>query len=94
MVERPPPRSIVDEFAVDLGFAPPLSEELPRSPITEEPQPQKPLPRPYLSRNRSTSSSTNTVTSPTLDSASVRTPTSPSAPMSPGVRDNGPMLRG
>lgn len=93
MVERAPPRSIVDDFAMDLGFVPPLLEEPPRSPITEELQPQKPLPRPYLSRNRSTSSSNNTAMSPTLDSPSVRTPTSPLVPMSPGTKDNGPVVK-
>lgn len=93
MVERPPPRSIVDDFAMDLGFVAPLPEEPPRSPITEEPQPQRPLPRPYLSRNRSTSSSINTAMSPTLDSPSLRTPTSPLVPMSPGTRDNGPVVK-
>ncbi|KAL4079887.1 hypothetical protein V8B97DRAFT_1928380 [Scleroderma yunnanense] len=93
MVERPPPRSIVDDFAMDLGLASPLAEEPPRSPITEEPQ--KPPPRPYLSRNRSTSAnSISTVTSPTVELPAARTPTSPSGPTLLEGKDNESMVRG
>ncbi|KAI6169874.1 hypothetical protein EDD17DRAFT_1785645, partial [Pisolithus thermaeus] len=86
MVERPPPRSIVDDFGMDLSLSPVISEEPPRSPIAEEPQSQKLPPRPYMSRNRSTSSnSVHTLTSPASES-NARTPTSPTGPLSPGGR--------
>ncbi|KAI6100340.1 hypothetical protein F5141DRAFT_1141856 [Pisolithus sp. B1] len=89
MVERPPPRSIVDDFGMDLSLSPVISEEPPRSPIAEEPQSQKLPPQPYLSRNRSTSSnSVHTLTSPTSES-NPRTPTSPTGPLSPGGRGSG-----
>ncbi|KAI5987226.1 hypothetical protein EDD15DRAFT_2469702, partial [Pisolithus albus] len=91
MVERPPPRSIVDDFGMDLTLSPIISEEPPRSPIitTEEPQSPKPPPRPYLSRNRSTSSNgVHGLTSPTSET-SARTPTSPTGPLSPGGRGSG-----
>lgn len=91
MVERPPPRSIVDDFGMDLSLSPIISEEPPRSPIitTEEPQSPKPPPRPYLSRNRSSSSNgVHALTSPTSET-SARTPTSPTGPLSPGGRGSG-----
>lgn len=89
MVERPPPRSIVDDFGMDLSLSPLVTEEPLRSPIAEELQPQKLPPRPYLSRNRSTSSNSNpTLTSPTSETH-IRTPTSPAGPLSPGGRGSG-----
>ncbi|KAH7890634.1 hypothetical protein F5I97DRAFT_1799297 [Phlebopus sp. FC_14] len=94
MVERPPPRGIIDEFGMELSIqTSPLNavDDAPYSPSAgtaspvDEPQPQRPPPRPYISRNRSSSS--NSV--PTLSSELMQSPSSPSAktptsPMSPG----------
>ncbi|KAI6040774.1 hypothetical protein EDC04DRAFT_2566656 [Pisolithus marmoratus] len=89
MVERPPPRSIVDDFGMDLSLSSVVSEGPPCSPSAEDPQSPKPPPRAYLSRNRSTSSnSAHTLTSPTSETSS-RTPTSPTGPLSPGGRGSG-----
>lgn len=76
MVDRPPPRSIVDEFGADI--TPP---DHPSSPVVPSPKPEepsKPPPRPYIPR-RSSSASTVTpksATSPDVTSSSKFT-TSP-----------------
>jgi len=87
MVERPPPRGIIiDEFGTELSVQTAPLEEAPHSPpATEEPQPQKLPPKPYISRNRSTSSNSlqtvSDIQSPI--SPTAKTPTSP-PPTSPG----------
>ncbi|KAF9238210.1 hypothetical protein BU15DRAFT_88452 [Melanogaster broomeanus] len=85
MVERAPPRGIIDDFGMELSVqTPPLEDASLSSPTTEDPQLQKVLPRPYLSRNRSTSTNSvqtvSDIQSPL--SPTGMTPTSP--PMSPG----------
>lgn len=54
MVERPPPRGIIDEFGMDLDMvAPEIASPPPGEPL-------RPPPRPYISRTRSTSSNGST----------------------------------
>ncbi|KAG2055296.1 RNI-like protein [Suillus hirtellus] len=80
MVERPPPRGIIDEFGMDLDVivpeiaSPPPGEAL------------RPPPRPYISRTRSTSSNgsmgdLHSPNSPTTMTA-ARSPMSPTFPAS------------
>lgn len=75
MVERPPPRPLVDEFGVELG-GPVREEPLPASPTSDEPK--KPPPRPYISRTRSSEiSPSSTIGRPQSPTRSVTLPTSP-----------------
>lgn len=80
MVERPPPRGIIDEFGMDLDIvAPEIASPPPGEPL-------RPPPRPYISRTRSTSSNGSTgdlhsPNSPTTMTA-ARSPTSPTSPAS------------
>ncbi|KAG1863171.1 hypothetical protein DFJ58DRAFT_715166 [Suillus subalutaceus] len=53
MVERPPPRGIIDEFGMDLDMIAPETASPPGEPL-------RPPPRPYISRTRSTSSNGST----------------------------------
>ncbi len=63
MVERPPPRPLVDEYGMEIE---PIPEHEAPSPSSPHPSPldTKPAPRPYLSRSRSSS----TTPSPVLPS--------------------------
>lgn len=54
MVERPPPRGIIDEFGMDLDMITPETASAPPG------EPLRPPPRPYISRTRSTSSNGST----------------------------------
>lgn len=80
MVERPPPRGIIDEFGMDLDMiTPEIASPSPGEPL-------RPPPRPYISRTRSTSSNGSTgdlhsPNSPTTTTA-ARSPTSPTPPSS------------
>ncbi|KAG1724709.1 uncharacterized protein EDB91DRAFT_1170321 [Suillus paluster] len=83
MVERPPPRGIIDEFGMDLDVSAPEAA----SPPTEEPL--RPSPRPYISRIRSTSSNGSTgdlhsPISPINSISAARSPTSPTSRPFPG----------
>jgi len=85
MVERPPPRAMQDGFAEDV-----VLELPPASPRVEGLDPQKPSPRPYVRRSRSSSSTTATLDTQNLPSLAERlqetfhTPTSgTSSPVSP-----------
>ncbi|KAG2357028.1 hypothetical protein BDR07DRAFT_1421401 [Suillus spraguei] len=80
MVERPPPRGIIDEFGMDMDM---ITPEIASPPPGE---PLRPPPRPYISRTRSTSSNGSTgdlhsPNSPTTTPA-ARSPTSPTPPSS------------
>ncbi|KAG2124709.1 hypothetical protein BD769DRAFT_1466747 [Suillus cothurnatus] len=54
MVERPPPRGIIDEFGMDLDMITPETTSPPPG------EPLRPPPRPYISRTRSASSNGST----------------------------------
>ena len=64
MVERPPPRPLVDEFGMEID----VSDQEPPPPVAPAEEAKKPPPRPYLSRSRSSSSSSLAVSfrSPTF----------------------------
>ncbi|PCH38969.1 RNI-like protein [Wolfiporia cocos MD-104 SS10] len=83
MVERPPPRALVDEFTGDL------LPERPVSPPTS-PQERKPPPRPYIRRSRSSSSANDSNAEPSTTETGVESPastaTSPTTPTSPSVQ--------
>ncbi|EIW75443.1 hypothetical protein CONPUDRAFT_112021 [Coniophora puteana RWD-64-598 SS2] len=88
MVERPPPRGFIDEYGMEINGPPsPLIganniENEPLSPLPNEQQPNKPVPRPYISRSRSASNSVEQLAPPTS------TPGSPSLgapPLSPSL---------
>jgi protein phosphatase 1 regulatory subunit 37 len=90
MVERPPPRPLIDEFGMDLDLT--LREEISpslHSPESPSEDPKKPTPRPYISRARSSeavSPTTGHPRSPSLRSPSpvVANPTSPVSPVVAG----------
>ena len=85
MVERPPPRPLVDdfgiEFAVNAANGSILEQEPPPpSPSMDSPtESTKPPPRPYVSRSRS-SSSLMGIISPTIGSPSEQQADSPLTP--------------
>ncbi|KIJ60815.1 hypothetical protein HYDPIDRAFT_31861 [Hydnomerulius pinastri MD-312] len=113
MVERPPPRGIIDEFGMELSIqtpplpldeqgllSPSLSSSSLASPMTsplpgadEQPQAQKPPPRPYISRVRSTSS--NSVIGVAAGDGGLASPVSPGvkSPTSPGGAGRGFSVR-
>lgn len=70
MVDRPPPRSIIDEFGADITPPDRPSSPVGMSPKPEEP-PAKPPPRPYIPRR---SSSASTVTPKSASSPVVTSP--------------------
>jgi len=84
MVERPPPRAVLDDFGAEIV------PELPVAPTS--PQPEKPPPRPYVRRSRSSSSTISTTDVPPEPSSlekidAVRTASPlPSTPTSPSVQ--------
>ncbi|KAF7984923.1 hypothetical protein HWV62_9827 [Athelia sp. TMB] len=61
MVERPPPRPLVDEYGMEMAGIP-RDDPVPASPTTEEPK--KPPPRPYISRSRSSEMTSSPTTGP------------------------------
>ncbi|KZT70603.1 RNI-like protein [Daedalea quercina L-15889] len=81
MVERPPPRAVLDDFGAEIA------PDLPLAPAS--PQLEKPPPRPYIRRSRSSSSTTDAPPEPPslekLDAARTASP-SPSTPTSPSVQ--------
>lgn len=85
MVERPPPRPLIDEFGMELDLIP--REEL--SPLLSPELPdetKKPAPRPYVSRARSSEAVSPTVghlRTPPLPSSSpiISSPVSPTSPI-------------
>jgi protein phosphatase 1 regulatory subunit 37 len=88
MVERPPPRPLIDEFGMELDLipreelSPLLSPELPD-------EPKKPAPRPYISRARSSEAVSPTAghpRTPLLPSSSpvILSPVSPTSPIVAG----------
>jgi len=80
MVERPPPRGIIDEFGVELDVSAPETA----SPQAEEPQ--RPPPRPYISRSRSSNGTTGDPQSPISPTNSMFVARSPTSPTSPASR--------
>lgn len=93
MVERPPPRPMVDEFGLEIPNTPngtiPEQDVLPSSPTVNS-ESNKPPPRPYVSRSRSSSSSILSVISPVLGSPSAQQVDSPTqSPLSPTLGSNG-----
>ncbi|KAJ7751788.1 hypothetical protein DFH07DRAFT_1032273 [Mycena maculata] len=94
MVERPPPRPLTDQFGIEIPEQEQQQqqqEEPPAAPQPASPVVDKPPPRPYISRSRSSSSSIMSMISPTISSftsaggqipeaTSPRTPSSPAAP--------------
>ncbi|KAJ7241653.1 hypothetical protein C8J57DRAFT_1192532 [Mycena rebaudengoi] len=98
MVERPPPRPLTDQFGIEI-LQPDLPLEAP-TPPPASPVVDKPPPRPYVSRSRSSSNSIMSLISPTLSSfsssgpiaesptGSPRTPSSPAfpSPLGAGAR--------
>jgi len=87
MVERPPPRAVGEGFMDDGMDIPPPLPQSPTSPTLES---KKPVPRPYIRRSRSSSSSTVTLDTQNVSSLAerlqetLRTPTSGTAsPVSP-----------
>jgi len=88
MVERPPPRPLVDEFGMELDLIP--REEL--SPLLSPELPdetKKPAPRPYISRARSSEAVSPVVghpRTPPLPSLSpiISSPVSPTSPIVAG----------
>ncbi|KAJ8514493.1 hypothetical protein ONZ45_g7986 [Pleurotus djamor] len=88
MVERPPPRPLLDEYGMEMaGPVQPLDAEPPSSPSVVSPSSDKPPPRPYISR-RSSSSSIMSLISPTLGSPKpdLDTAIPSSGTNSPGIR--------
>ncbi|TFY52667.1 hypothetical protein EVJ58_g9883, partial [Rhodofomes roseus] len=84
MVERPPPRAVLDDFGAEIA------PELPAGPAS--PQPEKLPPRPYIRRSRSSSSTLSTTDAQLeslslekVDAARTASP-SPSTPTSPSVQ--------
>ncbi|KAF9489856.1 RNI-like protein [Pleurotus eryngii] len=67
MVERPPPRPLLDEYGLEMNVHTPQpeAEALPVSPSPISPSQERPSPRPYISR-RSSASSIMSLISPTL----------------------------
>ncbi|GBE84362.1 hypothetical protein SCP_0603410 [Sparassis crispa] len=72
MVERPPPRAVVDDFGTEI---PPEPTPLPASPQDGKSFDLKLPPRPYIRRSRSSSSTTN---------SGDASPTAENSPISPG----------
>ncbi|KDQ23487.1 hypothetical protein PLEOSDRAFT_1098225 [Pleurotus ostreatus PC15] len=67
MVERPPPRPLLDEYGLEMNVHTPQpeAEVPPVSPSPVSPSQERPSPRPYISR-RSSASSIMSLISPTL----------------------------
>jgi len=82
MVERPPPRGIIDEFGIELDTS---ASEIASPPVEE---PQRPPPRPYISRIRSSNGSMGEVQSPISPTNSMPVPKSPASPTSPVLRSS------
>ncbi|KAJ7480292.1 hypothetical protein B0H11DRAFT_1863724 [Mycena galericulata] len=110
MVERPPPRPLTDQFGIEIpdGQQPQQQqqEDPPASPQPGSPAVDKPPPRPYISRSRSSSNSIMSMISPTIasftsaggqipEASSPRLPASPASPspLGTGVRPYLPRSR-
>ncbi|KAJ7454514.1 hypothetical protein FB451DRAFT_1518200, partial [Mycena latifolia] len=107
MVERPPPRPLTDQFGIEIIPQEQPQQQQQQDPPPASPQPaspavDKPPPRPYISRSRSSSSSIMSMISPTMASftsaggqipegqaSSPRTPLSPTTPASPSPLGTG-----
>ncbi|KAF9002517.1 hypothetical protein BDQ17DRAFT_1306302 [Cyathus striatus] len=96
MVERPPPRPLTDEFGMEIipGAGDYESEHNPPSnPTSPTEAVSKPIPRPYISRARSSSSILSVIspaasTSPSPELPFAQSPTvsaAPKSPLSPGA---------
>ncbi|KZT03597.1 uncharacterized protein LAESUDRAFT_327993 [Laetiporus sulphureus 93-53] len=85
MVERPPPRAVLDDFGAELD----PDHASPMSPSTS-PQEKKPLPRLYIRRSRSSSNSDSpqamSSTDKSPDGSAALGVTSPTSPTSPSVQ--------
>ncbi|KAJ7123492.1 hypothetical protein C8R44DRAFT_620615 [Mycena epipterygia] len=113
MVERPPPRPLTDQFGIEIQpqeqpQQQPERQDPPASPQPASPALDKPPPRPYISRSRSSSASIMSMISPTFSSftsagnqipedqaSSPQTPSSPAlpSPLGAGARPYLPRSR-
>ena len=72
MVERPPPRAVLDDT-----YLPPEEADVVPTPLSPQVESPKPSPRPYIRRSRSSSSALNSPVVGVTEVTGRLTPTSP-----------------
>ncbi|KAJ7044724.1 hypothetical protein C8F04DRAFT_595203 [Mycena alexandri] len=89
MLERPPPRPLTDQFGIEIiqQEQPQQQQQAPDGPDPTSPV-DKPPPRPYISRSRSSSNSIMSMISPTLASFT----STGQSPIQEGVQQGSPRI--